>query len=152
MTQPLSSQSSLILVINDCAGRRAILLTEQRYTIGRASDCSIRLFDNYASRHHARLYRVGISGLSQQYLALDGFSASRPSHNGLILNGTTTNSRLLKVGDVLRFGPHSNALLLSTEDVTAAELDRWMSAFALVQSIERSSDTGIAQLPKMNRA
>lgn len=152
MAQPLSSQSSLILVINDCAGRRAILLTEQRYTIGRASDCSIRLYDNYASRYHARLYRVGIAEGLQQYLALDGISASRPSHNGLILNGKTAKSRLLKVGDVLRFGPHSNALLLSTEDVTASELDRWMSAFTVVQSIERTTDTTLARLPKMHKA
>ncbi|MGK7913274.1 MAG: FHA domain-containing protein [Synechococcus sp.] len=140
-------QPSLILVINDCAGRRALLLTEQRYTLGRAADCSIRLFDRHASRQHARLYRVGISGLAPQYLALDGFSASRPSQNGLKLNGQATRSRLLKIGDVLHFGSQTNALLLSTDDVTADELDKWMAAFAAVQSVDRRNDTIVAHLP-----
>ena len=147
MHQSPSPQSSLILVINDCAGRRALLLTEQRYTMGRAIDCSIRLFDRHASRQHARLYRVGISGLAPQYLALDGFSASQPSHNGLKLNGQATRSRLLKIGDVLHFGPQASALLLSTDDVTPDELDKWMAAFAAIQSVDRKNDTVMAHLP-----
>lgn len=151
MYQSPSPQSFLILVINDCAGRRALLLSEQRYTLGRATDCSIRLFDRFASRHHARLYRVGIEGLSPQYLALDGFSASQPSHNGLVLNGQNTRSRLLKIGDVLRFGPQATALLLSTEDVTPDELDKWMEAFAAVQSVDRNNNTVITQFPELDR-
>lgn len=130
--------------MDDCAGRRAIVLSEQRYTIGRANSSAIRLFDPYASRHHARLFRVGPTDQCPQYLALDGGSASRPSHHGLRLNGKTARSRLLRVGDVLQFGPQAMASILSTDDVTEVELENLQAAFTIVQEMKRTTDTIMA--------
>ncbi len=58
-------------------------------TLGRAADCTIRLFDDAVSRHHAEIRREGAA-----WVAVDNSSA-----NGLYVNGRRVDRQVLKTGD-----------------------------------------------------
>jgi two-component system response regulator HydG len=58
-------------------------------TLGRASECDVRVFDEAASRHHARIERDGAA-----WVAVDNDSA-----NGLFVNGRRVERRVLRNGD-----------------------------------------------------
>ena len=62
---------------------------DESVTIGRATDCDVRVFDEAASRHHAVVRREG-----DAWVAVDNRSV-----NGLYVNGRRMERRELRTGD-----------------------------------------------------
>jgi tetratricopeptide (TPR) repeat protein len=104
-----------LLVVEDDRGSREVYLFQRQYTIGRDPHNDIHLQSRFISRFHAVFQRVddpidprSTTGQSQyHYQIQDGDLAGKPSTNGIQVNGTTQQIRLLQSGDVVSFGPQS---------------------------------------------
>ena len=83
-------------------GPREVVLPLGKFTIGRASDCTLRIEDEWLSRHHAVL-RVETDKVAIR---------DAGSRNGVIVNGVRIRSaHYLQAGDVVRLGQHELELL-----------------------------------------
>jgi hypothetical protein len=79
-------------------------LTRDAQTLGRASDCQIKIAANLpgadtVSYHHARLLKR-----DARWVVLDGGNDEMPSLNGVLVNGKRTIENYLNEGDVITFG------------------------------------------------
>lgn len=107
-------QAALIVLQGDSLGT-SIPLDRETVTIGRGSDCELRLDDNLASRQHARLVFRSDSGTSGYDLHDLG------STNGTFVNGKLVEDPIvLADGDKIRVGRHVFKFAL---------LDEYESAF-----------------------
>lgn len=91
-------------------GSREVVLPLGKFTIGRASDCTLRVEDEWLSRHHAVL-RVETDKVAIR---------DAGSRNGVIVNGIRIRSaHYLQPGDRIRLGRHELELIReeSHEDV-----------------------------------
>lgn len=87
-------------------GAREVVLPLGKFTIGRASDCTLRIDDEHLSRHHAIL-RVETDKVAIR---------DAGSRNGVMVNGIRIRStRYIVPGDRVRLGRHELELLC--EDV-----------------------------------
>jgi hypothetical protein len=98
------------------AGRRVVLPLTAGFTrIGRSVAAELRFEDTTVSRRHAVLARTG-NGVR----LLDDRSL-----NGVEVNGTRVESRLLRDGDEIRIGRHSlwflNASAIASPEATSPE-------------------------------
>ena len=75
-----------MLIINDDAGRRELLLTENHYTIGRSPVANIRVRSQFVSRIHAILVRQEIAETQTVYRIIDCDGKGNVSVNGLLIN------------------------------------------------------------------
>jgi two-component system, cell cycle response regulator len=93
-------QAALIVLQGDSLGT-SIPLDRETVTIGRGSDCELRLDDNLASRQHARLiYRRSESGIGFELHELG-------STNGTFVNGKLVEDSVVLIdGDKIRVGRH----------------------------------------------
>jgi pSer/pThr/pTyr-binding forkhead associated (FHA) protein len=83
-------------------GPREVVLPLGKFTIGRASDCTLRIEDEWLSRHHAVL-RVETDKVAIR---------DAGSRNGVIVNGVRIRSaHYLQPGDRIRLGRHELELL-----------------------------------------
>ncbi len=83
-------------------GAREVLLPLGKFTIGRASDCTLRIDDEHLSRRHAVL-RVETDKVAIR---------DAGSRNGVIVNGVRIRSmRYIVPGDRIRLGRHELELL-----------------------------------------
>ncbi len=83
-------------------GAREVVLPLGKFTIGRASDCTLRIDDEHLSRHHAVL-RVETEKVAIR---------DAGSRNGVIVNGVRIRSmRYIVPGDRIRLGRHELELL-----------------------------------------
>ncbi len=99
-----------ILVIEDQAHRRTIILDEANYSLGRHSNNAIQMYSRQASRHHATLVRKFNAKTNQfTYLILDGDLQGNKSQNGIFINGEKCLVHELKDGDLINFGCDVNA-------------------------------------------
>lgn len=99
-----------ILVIEDQAHRRTIILDEPNYNLGRHSSNSIPMYSRQASRHHATLVRKFNNKTNQySYLILDGDLEGNKSQNGIFVNGQKCLVHELCDGDLINFGCDVNA-------------------------------------------
>ncbi len=99
-----------ILVIEDQAHRRTIILDDPNYTLGRHSSNSIPMYSRQASRHHATLVRKFNNKTNQySYLILDGDLEGNKSQNGIFINGQKCLVHELCDGDLINFGCDVNA-------------------------------------------
>ncbi|MEB3310715.1 MAG: EAL domain-containing protein [Snowella sp.] len=99
-----------ILVIEDQAQRRTIILDEANYSLGRHSSNSIPMYSRQASRHHATLVRKFNNKTNQySYLILDGDLEGNKSQNGIFINGQKCLIHELADGDLINFGCDVNA-------------------------------------------
>lgn len=98
-----------VFIVEDDAGRREILLEEPQYTIGRDPKNDVCLRSQFASRYHAVLRRISHTDSLATYEIIDGNLDGTPSTNGLLINGHRQQSRQLKAGDLIVFGPHAQA-------------------------------------------
>ncbi|WP_017324618.1 FHA domain-containing protein [Synechococcus sp. PCC 7336] len=135
------SLSPQVFVLRDRAGKRALILQDEEYTIGRSSKCSIRLFDPFISRCHAYLRRIDRGNGQFHYLLVDGNTEGHRSANGMFINDAPAQSRLLRVGDVINFGPQVTALLWKAHDIPTAELELLETAFTRAQMARKHSET-----------
>lgn len=70
-------------------------LTHDVMLIGRSANCHIRIFDGFASQHHATLKKVGFAWLLED----------EGSTNGTFVNGKKINKKVyLNYGDTIIFG------------------------------------------------
>lgn len=98
-----------ILILEDDKGRRDILLTKKKYSLGRDRDCDLRIYSLFVSRHHATLIQVTDSNGCSYYEVYDGDDKGKPSVNGILINGQKVNNKKLQDGDKLIFGPQVKA-------------------------------------------
>jgi len=99
-----------ILVVEDQASRRTIILDEANYTMGRHSSNSIQMHSRQSSRHHATFVRKFNTKLNQfTYLIVDGDLEGNKSQNGIFINGERCLVHELKDGDLINFGCDVNA-------------------------------------------
>jgi len=99
-----------ILVVEDQANRRTIILDEANYTMGRHSSNSIQMNSRQASRHHATFVRKFNTKINQfTYLIVDGDLEGNKSQNGIFINGEKCLIHELKDGDLINFGCDVNA-------------------------------------------
>ena len=130
---------SIVLIIKDSRGRRAIVLDQDRYTIGRSKRCSIQILDPRVSRCHARLVRVKLDNFNSRFLLLDGDGEKTSSTNGVFVEGKQIKNRMLKVGDTLWFGDRSCIVFAHVKDLSPEES-------ASIESIEESGDMQVNYL------
>ncbi len=104
------SERQHILVLEDSAFRRTIVLDNNQYSMGRHSTSSIQFFSRQASRHHATLIRKFNSKLDEDvFWIIDGDLDGNKSQNGIFINGEKCLVRELKDGDLINFGCNVNA-------------------------------------------
>ncbi len=98
-----------ILVIEDTKSKRIVLLKENAYSLGRASNNTIVIHDPLVSRYHATLVRENQPVQDNSFRIIDGDSKGNRSTNGLIINGKNCSSHILKHGDSIVFSRQSRA-------------------------------------------
>lgn len=98
-------QKEHVFIVEDDKGRKEVLLNKSSYSLGRASNCDIRLHSQFVSRHHAMLYQCLREDGSSYYRLVDGDSQGKASANGLLINGRKLPAHTLKHGDEIVFGP-----------------------------------------------
>lgn len=98
------------LVVEDDRGRRQFFLDAPSYTIGRAAQCDICLTSQFASRCHATLVQFPQADGSYRYRILDGDGNSKPSANGIVVNGHKLKAKDLQHEDEIVFGPQVRAI------------------------------------------
>ncbi|HIK21287.1 MAG TPA: FHA domain-containing protein [Synechococcus sp. M44_DOE_062] len=117
-----------VLIFRDRLGQRAAVLEGIYYSVGRAKDNHIRLYDPCVSRKHASLVRVPGSeptvqgSLQYSYIVFDGSSESGSSSNGLFVNGKRVLSHRLQLLDKIRFGPNVMAIVERTDRLSPETL------------------------------
>lgn len=123
----MSSLQNHLLIIEDDQGRKEFTLDGPIYSIGRDSKCDIRLFSQFASRHHAMLVQVPRKDGSAYYQIVDGDSNGKPSANGLLINGRKLSTHDLRNEDEIVFGPQVRVIyyMLSRETLTTGPQDEW---------------------------
>ena len=75
-----------------------------RYSIGRDSNCDIRLLSKFVSRRHGTLERHERADGTYYYQITDG-NNGKPSANGLMINGRKRQTHILQDNDEIIFGP-----------------------------------------------
>ncbi len=119
----MSSPQQLVLVIEDQIGKRAILLDNIYYSIGRAPTNHIRLFDSFVSREHALLIRIpDEEGEGYTYRVFDGNSGAKRSTNGVFVNGQPIQSHSLRPQDRVGFGPQVKVMVTTLDQLPAQGL------------------------------
>lgn len=98
-----------VLLVEDDAGQREIILEYDCYTLGRDPQNDIWLRSQFASRFHAVLRRSDQMGQMSVYKIIDGDLHGNPSTNGILVNGQRQHTWELKVGDSIIFGPRVRA-------------------------------------------
>lgn len=107
--KPAKHREEHVLITVDGKGQKEIVLTEAMYSMGRGHDCNIRLQSQFASRHHATLYKRTNEGGDTYYRIVDGDAAGKASVNGLLINDQKVLFHDLKHGDKVVFGPQVSA-------------------------------------------
>jgi hypothetical protein len=106
MTQRIANtKEEHYLIIQDNRGRRELLLTEERYILGRSANSDIIVKSQFVSRHHATLIRHQREDNSFYYEIVDGNGADKISANGLLFNHKKISHYDLRSGDEIIFGP-----------------------------------------------
>lgn len=130
-----------VLIFRDRLRQRGVVLDSIYYSVGRSKDNHIRLYDPCVSRKHASLIRIPGSGptaqgsLQYSYMVFDGSPGSRPSTNGLFVNGKRVLSHRLQLLDKIRFGPNVTAIVETTDRLSPETLAK------LLQPLDAASST-----------
>lgn len=101
-------QHQAIVVVQDSQGLRQVAIEGDRLTVGRASNCDLRLFSKFASRCHAVMIKEPTSAKSGSgwcYRLRDGDLSGQASTNGITVNGKKVKEHVLESGDLVHFGP-----------------------------------------------
>jgi pSer/pThr/pTyr-binding forkhead associated (FHA) protein len=93
------------LRITDDKGKQDFILEEEFYSLGRDTQCGIRLHSRFASRHHAFLKRFSNTEEDYYYEIEDGDGKGNFSANGLLINDQKRKTHILQDGDKIVFGP-----------------------------------------------
>lgn len=93
-----------VFIVEDDKGRRDYPLGGEIYSIGRDSNCNIRLFSMFVSRRHATLVRQEREDRNYTYQIVDGNLEGQLSANGIFINGRKFPAHPLEHGDKIVFG------------------------------------------------
>jgi pSer/pThr/pTyr-binding forkhead associated (FHA) protein len=94
-----------LLIVKDRRGKRAIPLTMDTYSLGRAGDNTIVLYGASVSRQHALINRlINPNNKLAPFQIVDGNFQGTKSTNGLSVNGKKCESHNLQHGDFIEFG------------------------------------------------
>jgi DNA-binding NtrC family response regulator/pSer/pThr/pTyr-binding forkhead associated (FHA) protein len=117
------------------------LALDRRNTIGRATDCEVRLFDEHCSREHAFL----------QYVDGHWIIVDLGSRNGTLVNGERIQQHVLEEGDVIAVG--STWLVFSQVGHAAGSFGEspQESDTSFVAPIVSAPPKGVAPLPVVGR-
>lgn len=120
-----ASHPNHLIIIEDNKGRREYTLEKERYSVGRDPTCDIRLASPFVSRHHATLVRMTDDQGGYYYRIVDGNGKSKPSANGLLINGKKLVAHDLENQDNVVFGPQVQAIyyMLKRENVATVPPD-----------------------------
>jgi signal transduction histidine kinase/DNA-binding response OmpR family regulator/pSer/pThr/pTyr-binding forkhead associated (FHA) protein/HPt (histidine-containing phosphotransfer) domain-containing protein len=111
-----------LLVVNDLEGQRTVPLEMASYSLGRAAENSIVLFDSSISRQHAIILRITISETDKFiFRIIDGSLNGQKSTNGIRINGHKCLSHDLKNGDVIELGNKTKAKYHAISNLLDAE-------------------------------
>ncbi len=106
--------SDHILVVTDSGGTRKMPLVEDKYTVGREADNTVRLNSDFVSRYHAVLIKVHHRDRPETYRVIDGNDLGKLSKNGIVLNAMQQISAYdLQNGDIVTFAPEVHILYLA---------------------------------------
>ena len=106
--------SDHILVVTDNSGTRKMTLVDDRYTLGREADNTVRLNSDFVSRYHAVLIKIRHRDRIETYRVIDGSGCGRLSKNGIVLNAMQQVSAYnLQNGDIVTFAPEVHILYLA---------------------------------------
>lgn len=98
----ISDTQSHVLVIEEPASRKTILLEEAAYSFGRDASNSVVLFSKKVSRHHATLLRrTDQSNNCYSFWIIDGNLEGERSKNGVFVNNKRSLVQSLKHDDVI---------------------------------------------------
>jgi pSer/pThr/pTyr-binding forkhead associated (FHA) protein len=94
-----------LLIIKDRKGKRAIPLTMDTYSLGRAVDNTIVLYGSSVSRQHAIITRlINPNNKLAPFQIVDGNFQGIKSTNGLLVNEKKCENHNLQHGDFIEFG------------------------------------------------
>ncbi|MGK7904356.1 MAG: FHA domain-containing protein [Hormoscilla sp.] len=100
----IQHQTHLLIVHDDQGSNEYILKDLDLYSIGRDSNCDIRLLSKFVSRRHATLERHERTDGTYYYRITDG-NNGKPSANGMMINGRKRQTHILQDNDKIVFGP-----------------------------------------------
>ncbi|WP_068815236.1 FHA domain-containing protein [Phormidesmis priestleyi] len=103
---PFDPYQSHFLIVKDDTGEREERLENSHYSIGRDSECDIRLISQFVSRYHATIEQLANPDGTCSYHIKDGDQNGKPSANGLLINGRRLRAHDLRDRDEVIFGPH----------------------------------------------
>lgn len=98
-----------LLTFEDDKGPRKFILERLVYSVGRATQCDIRLYSRYVSRRHGTLLQLRREDGTNYYRLVDGNSEGQRSLNGILINGRKLEFHDLQNGDEIFFGPRVRA-------------------------------------------
>jgi diguanylate cyclase (GGDEF)-like protein/PAS domain S-box-containing protein len=105
-----SQQIYHVLILEEPAFKKKVILKEATYSIGRHSSNDIILASPKTSRHHETLLRrTDVKTNNFSYWILDGDLQGNRSRNGIFVNGKKCLVHELKHGDLLSFGNDEQA-------------------------------------------
>jgi len=85
-------------------GGKRFYLTRPVQTLGRASDCHIKIRANLPNADTVSEYHARLLQRNGRWVVLDGTRNGTPSLNGITVNGKRTLANYLEDGDVLTCG------------------------------------------------
>lgn len=97
------------LIVQDDKGRREFPLGGEVYSIGRGTNCDIRLYSLFVSRRHATLVRRQREDGNYYYRIVDGDLQGNFSSNGILINGRRLPAHDLENEDEVTFDPRVTA-------------------------------------------
>ncbi|WP_448527510.1 ATP-binding protein [Parathermosynechococcus lividus] len=137
-----------LLVLEDTAGRRPILLEAATYSIGRDPTNSIVLHSKMVSRQHGLLLRV-TSPESNSYLfrLIDGDLQGKRSTNGILVNGQRTIAHDLRSGDMIVFGGDVRARYLTLTNLTDEEFSDFCQSTDVLGFLSKTTNPFATLVP-----
>lgn len=102
------SEGRHILIIEATISRRALVLSDTVFSIGRHPQNSLVINSKMISRHHATIAWLKYTNQSGQddycYWIIDGKGKRQRSRNGVVVNGNKKSLHRLSSGDVINLG------------------------------------------------
>jgi len=138
-----------LLVLEDTAGRRPILLEAATYSIGRDPTNSIVLHSKLVSRQHGLLLRV-TSPDTESYLfrLIDGDLQGKRSTNGILVNGQRAVSHDLRSGDMIVFGGDVRARYLTLTNMTDTEFNDFCQSTDVLGFLSKTTNPFATLVPE----
>ncbi len=137
-----------ILIIKEPKNRCIVTLENNVYSIGRAPDNSIVIYeDERVSRYHSTLFKKIINPQTEHYSywIIDGDSKGRRSTNGLLINGQSRLEHELKHGDIIQFGNSTQGEYYILDFISGQKL------FEIDKTNDRERPSPIAQTDQTSK-